>query len=35
MVLLVASAAAIWGVGLTVAWVWTLRWPRGNPPLVS
>lgn len=31
----VAAAAAIWAVALTVAWVWTRRWPRGNPPLVS
>jgi hypothetical protein len=30
-----AFAAAIWAVALTVAWVWTRRWPRGNPPLVS
>jgi hypothetical protein len=31
----VASAAAIWAVAITVAWVWTRRWPRGHPPLVS
>lgn len=30
-----ASAAAIWAAALTVAWLWTRRWPRGNPPLVS
>ena len=31
----VALAAGIWALALTVAWVWTRCWPRGNPPLVS